>query len=137
LQYQLLTLQGALPRQASGKQKLCADLQGFSLHTAAHCGAGQRNNLERLCRYITCPALANDRVQINAAGQVALKLKTQLQNRTFDFPGVQSMSSASAHAKRVHSQVMAYVIENLQIGQIPFGSRMRARGWWFDQWLVV
>ena len=31
--------------------------------------------LERLCRYITRPALANERVQCNAAGQVVLKLK--------------------------------------------------------------
>jgi Putative transposase len=34
--------------------------------------AAQRKTLERLCRYITRPALANDRVQINAAGQVEL-----------------------------------------------------------------
>ena len=31
---------------------------------------------EQLCRYITRPALANERVQTNAAGQVVLKLKT-------------------------------------------------------------
>jgi hypothetical protein len=28
----VLTLQGALPREISGQQKLCANLQGFSLH---------------------------------------------------------------------------------------------------------
>jgi hypothetical protein len=64
----VLTLQGVLPREASSMQKLCANLQGFSLHAAVRCGAGQRKTLERLCRYITRPALANDRVQINAAG---------------------------------------------------------------------
>ena len=37
--------------------------------------AGQRKTLERLCRYITRPALANDRVQMNASGQVELKPK--------------------------------------------------------------
>ena len=37
--------------------------------------------LQRLCRYITRPALANERVQCNAAGQVVLKLKTQFQWR--------------------------------------------------------
>jgi Putative transposase len=72
----VLTLQGALPKEASGKQRLCANLQGFGLHAAVRCGAGQRKTLERLCRYITRPALANDRVQINAAGQVELKLKS-------------------------------------------------------------
>jgi Putative transposase len=78
----VLTLQGALPRETSGKQKLCANLQGFSLHAAVRCGAGQRKTLERLCRYITRPALANDRVQMNASGQVELKLKTPWRDGT-------------------------------------------------------
>jgi Putative transposase/Transposase zinc-binding domain len=80
--HKVLTLQGALPREESGMQKLCANLQGFSLHAAVRCGAGQRKTLEQLCRYITRPALANDRVQINAAGQVELKLKTPWRDRT-------------------------------------------------------
>ena len=49
---------------------------GFSLHAAVRCGADDRQALEQLCRYITRPALANERVQTNAAGQVVLKLKT-------------------------------------------------------------
>ena len=40
------------------------------------CGADDRQALEQLCRYITRPALANERVQCNAAGQGVLKLKT-------------------------------------------------------------
>ena len=40
------------------------------------CAADDRQALEQLCRYITRPALANERVQTNAAGQVVLKLKT-------------------------------------------------------------
>ena len=78
----VLTLQGALPREISGKQKLCANLQGFSLHAGVRCGAGQRKTLERLCRYITRPALANDRVQMNASGQVELKVKTPWRDGT-------------------------------------------------------
>lgn len=34
-----------------------------------------RQALEQLCRYITRPPLAKERVQTNAAGQVVLKLK--------------------------------------------------------------
>ena len=41
------------------------------------CAADDRQALEQLCRYITRPALANDRVQTNAAGQMVLKLKTR------------------------------------------------------------
>jgi len=72
----VLTVQGARPRDADFKQSLCADIDGFSLHAAVRCGADDRQALEQLCRYITRPALANERVQTNAAGQVVLKLKT-------------------------------------------------------------
>jgi len=73
---QPLTVQGAMPRDAEFKQNLCADIDGFSLHAAVRCGADDRKALEQLCRYITRPVLANERVQTNAAGQVVLKLKT-------------------------------------------------------------
>ena len=78
----VLTLQGAMPREAGFKQKLCADMQGFSLHAAVRCDAEDRRSLEQLCRYITRPALANERVQVNAAGQVVLKLKTAWRDGT-------------------------------------------------------
>jgi hypothetical protein len=50
--------------------------QGFSLHAAVRCGSDKRQVIEQLCRYITRPALANERVRCNRAGQVLLKLKT-------------------------------------------------------------
>jgi len=78
----VLTVQGAMPRDADFKQSLCADIQGFSLHAAVRCGADDRQALEQLCRYITRPALANERVQTNAAGQVVLKLKTPWRDGT-------------------------------------------------------
>ncbi len=48
--------------------------QSFSLHAAMRCHANERLKLERLCRCITRPALANDRIKINSKGQVELKL---------------------------------------------------------------
>ena len=45
-------------------------------------GAEDRQALEQLCCYITRPALANERVQCNAAGQVVLKLKTPWRDGT-------------------------------------------------------
>ncbi len=72
----VLTIQGVPPADGKvKKQVLCANLDGFSLHAAVRCAARKRKKLERLCRYITRPALANDRVQCNGAGQVVLKLK--------------------------------------------------------------
>ena len=43
---------------------------GFSLNRAVACQAHQRDRLERLCRYITRPALCLERLSTNAAGQV-------------------------------------------------------------------
>ena len=51
-------------------------------HAAVRCDADERQRLEQLCHYITRPALANERVQINSAGQVVLKLKTAWRDGT-------------------------------------------------------
>jgi hypothetical protein len=71
----VLTLQGAMPREASFNQTRCADIDGFSLYAAVRCDADDLKALEQLCRCITRPVLANERVQCNAAGQVVLKLR--------------------------------------------------------------
>jgi hypothetical protein len=44
-------------------QHLCADIDGLHLHAAVRCAADDRQALARLCRYITRPALTNERVQ--------------------------------------------------------------------------
>ncbi len=78
----VLTVQGAMPRQTEFKQTLCADINGLSLHAAVRCAADDRQAPEPLCRTITRPAPANDRVQCNAAGQVVLKRKTAWRDGT-------------------------------------------------------
>ena len=55
-----------MPREKGFKQMLSADIDGFSLHAAVRCAADDRPALEQLCRYITRPALANERVQTKA-----------------------------------------------------------------------
>lgn len=45
-------------------------------HAAMWVEAQERKGLEQLRRYITLPALSDERVQLNAAGQLELKLKT-------------------------------------------------------------
>jgi Putative transposase/Transposase zinc-binding domain len=79
------TLREAMPVETDNdyeSKPLCANEQGFSLHAAVRCHANERLKLERLCRYITRPALASDRVKINAKGQVELKLKTPWRDGT-------------------------------------------------------
>ena len=77
----VLTLRGAMPREDRARQPQCADIDGFSLHAAVRVEAHDRKRLEQLCRYITRPALSDERVQLNAVGQVELKLKTKFQWR--------------------------------------------------------
>ncbi len=64
------------------KKVLCADAHGFSLHAAVRVASEQRKELERLCRYITRPAIANERLSRNAKGQVVLQLKSPYRDGT-------------------------------------------------------
>jgi hypothetical protein len=45
-------------------------------------GSDQRKELEHLCRYITRPAIANERLKRNRAGQVVLQLKSAFKDGT-------------------------------------------------------
>lgn len=51
-------------------------MSGLTLHAAVRVEAHDRKRLEQLCRHITRPALSDERVQLNGAGQVELKLET-------------------------------------------------------------
>jgi Putative transposase len=77
----ILTLRGAMP-EGTARQPLCADIDGFSLHSAVRVEAHDRKRLEQLRRCITRPALSDERVQLNATGQVELKLKTPWRDGT-------------------------------------------------------
>ena len=59
----------------SGVVRARVSIDGFSLHAAVRVEAHDRKRLEQLCRYITRPALSDERVQLNAVGQVELELK--------------------------------------------------------------
>ena len=61
---------------------LCANVHGFSLHAGVRCDANDRKGIEQLCRYITRPAIANERLSINREGNMVLKLKTAYRNGT-------------------------------------------------------
>ncbi|MGH8607426.1 MAG: transposase [Gammaproteobacteria bacterium] len=45
-------------------------------------GINQRHHLEHLCRYITRPAIANERLTLNRAGEVVLQLKSPYHDGT-------------------------------------------------------
>jgi Putative transposase len=78
----VLSLQTISGRGEPATPALCANAHGFSLHAAVCCGADQRKELERLCRYITRPAIANERLKRNHAGDVVLQLKSAYKDGT-------------------------------------------------------
>jgi Putative transposase len=78
----VLTPRGAMPRDATTRQPLCADIDGLSLHAAVRIEGHDRKRLEQLCRHITRPALSDGRVQLDAARQVELRLKTPCRDGT-------------------------------------------------------
>ena len=78
-----LTLKNpALVRTDSTAKPFTANRDGFSLNCAVSCQAHQRDRLERLCRYITRPALCLERLSTNAAGQVVYQLKNPFRDGT-------------------------------------------------------
>ncbi len=49
---------------------------GFSLHAGVAAQAWERDKLERLCRYISRPALSEKRLSLTSAGNIPYKIKT-------------------------------------------------------------
>jgi ribosomal protein S27E len=91
IRYRIAVGQGAGGKTLSLKNPALADStpkpftanqNGFSLNCAVACQAHQRDRLERLCRYITRPALCLDRLSTNPAGQVVYQLKNPFRDGT-------------------------------------------------------
>jgi len=59
-----------------------AQAAGFSLHCGVAAGAHQREKLERLCRYIARPAIANERLSLTRQGNIRYRLKTPYRDGT-------------------------------------------------------
>jgi hypothetical protein len=64
------------------KGPLCATSAALSLHAAVYCAPWERGKLEKLCRYIARPAVAEERLELKASGDVVLKLKTKYSDGT-------------------------------------------------------
>ena len=58
------------------------EVAGFSLHAGVAARANERTKLERLCRYITRPAVSTKRLSLTRNGQVRYELKTPWRNGT-------------------------------------------------------
>ncbi len=74
-----LTLQTVPPRvdwRGLGLDESVASAHGFSLHAGVSSDAGQRAKLERLCRYISRPAVSVERLSLSSQGKIRYALKT-------------------------------------------------------------
>ena len=78
-----LTLKNpGLQRSDTQPKPFTVDRNGFSLNVAVACQGQQRERLERLCRYVTRPAVCLERLSTNAAGQVSYELKHPFRDGT-------------------------------------------------------
>lgn len=77
----VFTLQ-TVPAMETPARRQLAQLDGFSLHAGVATQAHQRHKLERLCRYIARPALAEERLSLTAGGNVRYHLKTPYRDGT-------------------------------------------------------
>jgi len=59
-----------------------AKVAGFSLHAGVAAACHERQKLERLCRYITRPAIAEPRLSLTPSGNVRYQLKTPYRDGT-------------------------------------------------------
>jgi hypothetical protein len=77
----VLTLRTVEADEDRGSER-CVQNNGFSLHAEVSCEANDRKKLERLCRYVARPAMANERLKLSDGGQVVLTLKTPFRDGT-------------------------------------------------------
>ncbi len=77
----VITLQ-TLPGDAGPLQGGAGQIGGFSLHAGVAAEAHESHKLEKLCRYITRPAISEQRLSISPQGRVRYQLKTPWRNGT-------------------------------------------------------
>jgi hypothetical protein len=82
----LFTLQTVPAREPEpeqqGDHRGAANADGFSLHAGLDIQPHQREKLERLCRYVSRPPIAVERLALTASGQVRYTLKTPYSDGT-------------------------------------------------------
>ena len=77
----VFTLQ-TLPGREAPFEGGAGQVAGFSLHAGVAAQADQRHKLERLCRYISRPALSEKRLSLTPNGNVRYQLKTPYRDGT-------------------------------------------------------
>ncbi len=76
------TLQTAPAVASADDNSSVAKAAGFSLHAGVASEAHEREKLERLCRYITRPAVSTERLSLTTQGTIRYRLKTPYRDGT-------------------------------------------------------
>ena len=89
---------------------LTADRDGFSLNAAVSCQSYQRERLERLCRYVTRPAICLERLTVRADGKIQYELKNPFRNGTTHilFSPLDFLSKLAALVPRPRHNLVRY-----------------------------
>jgi hypothetical protein len=85
----VFTLQTLPDERDADDAPAAGKVAGFSLHAGVAAKACQRDKLERLCRYVTRPAIAEKRLSLTKQGKVRYELKTPYR-RQAGRPGTQA-----------------------------------------------
>jgi len=78
----VFTLQTIPAWQEDDRFAQVAKVAGFSLHAGVAAQAWERSKLERLCRYITRPAVSEKRLSLTNSGNIRYQLKTPYNDGT-------------------------------------------------------
>lgn len=79
----VLSLQTIVPTHSGmNEDENVAKLSGFSLHAGVAIKANQRDQLERICRYIARPAISSQRLSLTPQGKVRYELKKPYRDGT-------------------------------------------------------
>jgi hypothetical protein len=79
---QVLERRGLIERDIENAWLGAARAGGFSLHGGLDISAREREKLERLCRYVSRPPVASERLALSASGQLRYTLKTPYRDGT-------------------------------------------------------
>ena len=87
-----------------------ADRDGFSLNAAVSCQSYQRERLERLCRYVTRPAICLDRLTVRSDGKIQYELKNPFSDGTTHilFSPLDFLSKLAALVPRPRHNLVRY-----------------------------
>lgn len=71
-----------LPPDTTDTKDALGNVGGFSLHADVSIKANRRDQLERLCRYISRPAISKERIALTEEGNIIYELKNPYHNGT-------------------------------------------------------